>query len=175
MGKLTAKHQSVLDLLIADPGRNMPLAYQAVYKCTDEIASASGSRLLKNVNFATALAKVQAKVAEKFEVTEARIMQELSRIGFQDIRKLYDQDGNLKPIHELDDDTAAAIAGVEVMEIMGNEQTIAQTKKVKFWPKDKALVDMGKHIGMFKKDAEGTGERPIFVGINLTINNRGSK
>ena len=38
-----------------------------------------------------------------------RVLTEYAKLAFLDIRKAFDEDGNLKPIHELDDDTAAAI------------------------------------------------------------------
>lgn len=44
-------------------------------------------------------------------------MQEYARLGFFDPRNLFHEDGSPKPIQELDDDTAAVLAGLEVVEI----------------------------------------------------------
>ena len=50
----------------------------------------------------------------RHQVTADRVIAELAKLAFLDIRKAFDEEGKLKPIHEIDDDTAAAIAGLEV-------------------------------------------------------------
>lgn len=47
-----------------------------------------------------------------------RVLRELARAILADPRKLYDDKGRLKPIHSLDEDTAAAIASLDVDEIV---------------------------------------------------------
>ena len=42
-----------------------------------------------------------------------RVVQELARIGFSDVRRLFGQDGHMKPINALDPDAAAAIADID--------------------------------------------------------------
>ena len=39
----------------------------------------------------------------------------MRRIAFADIRRLFDADGNLRPLHELSAEEAACIAAVEVI------------------------------------------------------------
>jgi len=48
------------------------------------------------------------------------------------VRKLFNTDGSLKLIHELDDVTAAAIASIEVDEIKADGVVIGQVKKTKY-------------------------------------------
>ena len=50
------------------------------------------------------------------DITAERVLMELARIAFSDVRALYDEQGRLKPIHELNDDQAAAITAVDVEE-----------------------------------------------------------
>jgi phage terminase small subunit len=51
---------------------------------------------------------------QRLDISVDRVLQELARIAFFDPRKLFNHDGSLKDITELDADTAAAIASVEI-------------------------------------------------------------
>lgn len=61
-----------------------------------------------------AIEKARQQTAKKLELTREQVVEQYGRIGFSDVRKLFDAYGQIKPIHELDDDTAAAIQGVEL-------------------------------------------------------------
>lgn len=82
-----------------------------------------------------------------------RILQELRTIGYVDLREAYDERGALKPMHELPETLARAIAGVDVVEeyqtIDGKPEHIGSTKKLKLIDKLKALELMGKQLRMF--------------------------
>lgn len=84
------------------------------------------------------------------EETIARI----TRVARFDPRKLYDADGQLKSIADLDDETAGAVASVEVDEIGKEGETIGLTKKIKASDRNKALEMMGKIHGVFERDNE---------------------
>lgn len=76
----------------------------------DQIAS----RLLNNVKVSTYIQSIQSKVADKAIVTRERVLAQYAKLAFYDIRKFYDETGNLKAVMDLDDDTAAAITGLEI-------------------------------------------------------------
>ncbi len=52
-------------------------------------------------------------LANKLGITKERVMQEYAHIALFDPRKLYDSNGKIKPANEWDDQTAAAIGGIE--------------------------------------------------------------
>jgi phage terminase small subunit len=107
------------------------------------------------------ISKRQEELMEQTGITQKRVLQEYARIAFSDIRKFYTVDGALKGIRDLDDDAAAALAGVDVYEERtGDEEaeTIGVTKKIKVFDKVKALDALGKHLGMFKNIHEITGK-----------------
>lgn len=125
----------------------------------------------------------QAEIAIKCAITQQKVLQELAKVGFSDVRKLYDQFGNLKPIHELDDEAAACLAGVETESKScksGDEEDdqviVTTVRKVKRWDKIRALELIGKQLGMFVDSHEFTGnftfvfrnptERPANHGYN---------
>lgn len=129
-------------------------------------AKVTASRLMTQENVKAAVAAGRAKTAERTQITVDRVLLELGRIGFADIRKAVqwgetvaaqDADGNtisvdsvvIRDSKDIDDDTAAALAEV------------SQTKdglKVKFHDKQAALVNIGRHLGMFPTKVEHTGK-----------------
>ena len=79
-------------------------------------AASQGARLLKQGGVARAVHTAQQARAVRTEITQDRVLQELARIAFFDIRRLYRADGSMKDPCELDADTAAALASIEVKE-----------------------------------------------------------
>ena len=99
------------------------------------------------------VAEITARGAARAEIDIARTLTELGRLGFSDIRRLMDANGNLKPIHDLDDDIAAAVASIEVVSRPVGKNPDGSTEieyvhKVKLWPKNAALDTIAKHLGM---------------------------
>jgi len=85
---------------------------------------------------------VLQKALTTAEVTTERTLLEIARVAYWDPRKMFDEQGNLIPITELDYDTAAAIAGLEVerrTEGHGDEKEVYHVLKVKIASKVAAL------------------------------------
>ncbi|MGYP003371649609 len=139
---------------------NATRAYKIAYpNCKkDETANANSSRLLRNDKVKEYIEIKQKELEEKSGVTQQRIIEELAKIAFADIRKAYDNNGNLKSIQDLDDDTAGAIIGVESFEEYegrgDDREYVGDTKKVKMADKIRAAELLGKHLGMFKEKIE---------------------
>ena len=93
------------------------------------------------------------RVAEQADVTQERVIQEIARLGLFDPRKLFDGRGNPLPISQLDDDAAAAIAGLKVREIpTGDDGTLATVIEYKLADKNSALDKLMKYLGAYEKD-----------------------
>lgn len=109
--------------------------------------------------------------AKRAEITEEMVLRELAKIGFSDIRKAIKWNGHLVKTEDnpdggdvlvittavtnhvtlidsedLDDDTAAAIAQIS--------QNATGGITLKMHDKKGALVDIGKHLGMFVERTE---------------------
>jgi len=108
-----------------------------------------GPRLLVNVGVQKAIAARMKERGRRTEVTQDRVLLELARIAFADPRKLFGDDGKLRTISELDDDTAAAVAS---MEVLAGGDGAATTVKVRLVDKGAALTNAMRHLGMFAKD-----------------------
>lgn len=100
---------------------------------------------------AEAIAKGRLKLSEKVEVSQDMVVREYKRLAFFDIRKLYNSDGTLKRVIDLDDDTAAALIGMDVIELADGTINV---KKLKMANKNSSLDSLGKHLGMFKEKVE---------------------
>ncbi len=155
---------------------NATRAYKVAYpNCKkDETANAASSRLLRNVKVQDYINNKKEKLKEKMEISQERVLQEMARIAFGDVRKLYNESGGLKNIQDLDDDTAAIVTGIETTEEFDgygqDREQIGYTKKVKMADKTKALDMLGKYFGMFKEKVEVNQDKPFEVNINIKRN-----
>lgn len=103
----------------------------------------------------------RAEMQVRTEVTADRVIQELAKIAFLDARKLFRSDGSLKAVHELDDDTAAALVSLDVRLTESESGEITKTARIKLADKRGALVDLGRHLGIFDVKREQEAENPL--------------
>ncbi|HEV6964622.1 terminase small subunit [Roseateles sp.] len=129
---------------------------------SERTAHAIGSELLQNPLVQAELQAAMKARAAKVEATAERVLLEVARIGLSDVRRLFDARGNMRPLHELDDDIAAAVASVEVFEEysgQGKDRVlVGHVRKVKLWDKNSAAEKLMKHLGMFKEENEQIGK-----------------
>jgi phage terminase small subunit len=161
------------ELFAQEVAKGVPL--EAAYvKAGYKADAKNAARLTKNDGVRTRIDEIMTRAAEKAGITIERVLTELAKIGFSDIRKAVrwqsarvteedNPDGgdvlviksvvtNLVEIiasDEIDDATAAAIAEIS--------QNTTGGVKIKLHDKRAALVDLGKHLGMFKEKVEVTG------------------
>ena len=93
---------------------NATRAYKVAYKrCKkDETANVNGSKLLRNTKVKEYIAQKQTEIQKRTEITQDRVLKELAKIAFGDIRKLYTENGALRNIIDLEDDIAGAISEI---------------------------------------------------------------
>lgn len=131
---------------------------------SERTAKQQGARLLTKGDVQAELQAAMKARAERTEVTQDRVLKELARLAFFDMRKLYGEDGSLKRPQDWDDDTAAVLAGIEVVELAGEQGALPQfVKKAKVWDKAAALSLCMRHLGMLvdKRELSGPGGGPI--------------
>jgi len=121
-------------------------------------AGVTSAKLLKDPRVLAEINQRREALCSKLEVTTERILKERARLAFFDPRKLFYGNGKPIPIHELDDDTAAALAGLDVLEEYEgtgkNRKFIGYTKKYKLADKGSSLTALEKIKGMYEKDNE---------------------
>ena len=173
--ELTAKQRAFVREYLIDLNATQA-ATRAGYSA--KTAYSQGERLLKNVEIDRAISVAMKEREKRTEVTADRVLKELSKIGFADIRKvvkwesaLVTEEDNpeggdvaiIKNIvtnqvqivasEDIDDETAAAIAEIS--------QTSNGGVKIKLHDKRAALVDMGRHLGMFKDKVEHSADETL--------------
>ena len=127
-------------------------------------AAAAAYRMLKDPAIKSAVDAAQAAAVKKINIDAQWVLTRLARIADSDIRKIFDG-RNLKLPGDLDDDTASAIAAIEVeTEQLGNGE-VRHVAGLKLWDKGKTLVDIGRHLGMFKDklDVEHSGAATVVL------------
>ena len=132
-------------------------------------ANEQAARLLAQVSVRSAvnerLAAIRQQVEQETTITLARVVQELGRIALFDARRFFHENGSPKAINELDDDTAAVLAGMDVLEEYrgsGEEREfVGYVKKYKLADKKGALDMLMKHLGGYKADNEQRPANPL--------------
>lgn len=131
-------------------------AFPVSAKWKDETVWSRASELAADSKVQGRVRELMQKAAAANEVTVERVLKEAARIALFDPRKLLNDDGTPKGLHELDDDTAAAIAGLDVLEeFEGSGQDRVQVgvvKKYKIADKNAALEKLFKYLGMYERD-----------------------
>lgn len=99
----------------------------------------ANTELLGNVGVIAYMEEIRNKVQTSTQITLEKVVAEYAKIAFLDVRKLYDDRGAVKPISEIDDDTAAAITNIKVASTQISNEVIASTIEVKLSDKRAAL------------------------------------
>lgn len=160
---------------------NATRAYKVAYpRCKkDETANAASSRMLRNVKVQEYISEKQQEIEKRTEVTQDMVIKELANIAFFNIKNIYNGNGTLKAVKDIDEETIRAISSVKVLQKAGamkinidmdgkdNEVPIEhiqeQTIEFKTNDKVKALELLGKHLGMFKEK--------VTIDGNINTNN----
>lgn len=144
-------------------------ATQAAIRCGYAKSSArvQGSRLITNAAIAAEISAGKQAIAAANDITIARTMKQISRIAYADIGKLYDESGKLRPLHELDEDARAQIAGLETFEEyedVYDKKSKTRTREITGFARKLRTRDMGKALdqcmailGMHKTVPPGEG------------------
>lgn len=121
---------------------------------SENTAYSIGHENLSKPEIQEAIQKRLERLSQKTEITAERVLREYAKLAFLDIRKAFDDKGNLKDISELDDDTAAAVAGLEFEDVFDgfgrDREKVGILRKVKLSDKKGALDSLAKHLGLFK-------------------------
>ncbi len=143
--------------------RAYKVAYPNVVK--DSTAASAAARLLRNVKVIAYLDKRKAEIAEKLEITPERTLRAFARRAYFDPRSLINADGNIKPLHRMNRDTAAAVTEIKVhrldtkirkVDLEDGEDGIETTEEslvtIKWDKGDSAREALAKYQGLFEKD-----------------------
>jgi phage terminase small subunit len=152
---------------LSDKNRSATAAYRKAYpKCkNNNSAAASATKLLRNAKVQDILRESEVKAMQDAEITNEKVFREMGRVAFFDPRKLFDENGNLKAIKDLDDDTAAAISSIEITEKPGDKGVVVT--KIKMASKTTGLEQLAKVLKMYIEKAEVADAEKVTFNLNL--------
>ena len=136
-------------------GKTGAAAYRAGYKY--ETRHVQGSRLLADQRIKDYLAERKKKVMSNTGITPERIIQELMVIALSNVGDYITVDENGNKILDIAGIDRNKLGGS--FEIQTDKEGKIFVQKVKVDPtaKIQALVQLGKHLGMFKEQVEHSG------------------
>ena len=134
-------------------GLSLSDSYRKAYKA-GKMKSATinvcASKLMADHKVTTRVLDLREKANEAFVIKESDLLRESYRVANSDVRNIFHPDGKIKLPHELDDDTAHAIASFEIDEY--------GRVKYKFWDKSPASERLFKVKGLYAVDNKQKGE-----------------
>lgn len=137
-------------------------------------ATVQGAQLLAITNVMHAVEAGRRVRSHKTAVTAEAVLAKLWQMANFDIRKLFNDDGSMKAITELDDVTAKGLTGFKITEIKDEDGNVTgYSKEGKLIDLRAVLVDVGRHLGMFdaKLRISGDKENPIALLIKQVQGN----
>lgn len=116
-----------------------------------DTAQEQSSRLLSNVMVKAAVDKAMAERSRRTGVNADRVLLELAKIGFANITDVVDVD-TAKIREDAKEEDLACIQSIKI-----KPTEYGTEREIKMYDKKAALVDIGKHLGMFKDKLELSG------------------
>lgn len=142
---LTPKQEVFCKAVVS--GLSLSDAYRKAYNAGNMKATTINHKavgLMKQGHIGAMVVSLREKVNEAFVIKESDLLRESARVAFSDVRQIFHDSGKIKLPHELDDDTAHAVASFEIDEY--------GRVKYKFWDKGAASDRLFKAGGLYAAD-----------------------
>jgi phage terminase small subunit len=154
--RLTDKQASFVSNYLIDKNATQA-AIRAGY--SKRSAEAIGDQLLGKTIVVEAINKALQKQQERVLITADEVILELKRVAMLDIKEAFDENGNLKNLEDMPEDTRRAISGIETeIEYSGkgaDREEVGFVKKIKLSDKVRALELLAKHLKLLTEKVEG--------------------
>lgn len=125
---------------------------------------AGSENLLKPV-IAAAIKEALGKREKRTEITQDRVLKEISLVAFLDPLDLFAKNGTLLPLKKMPEHARRAIAGLDVEETFTgtgkDRKWTGYLKKIKLVSKEGTLTLAGRHLKMFTDKAEISGSLQV--------------
>ncbi len=151
-GKLTPRQARFVDEYLIDLNATQA-AIRAGY--SRKTAQEQGSRLLSNVMVAAAIEKAIAERAERSGIEADQVLEELGRIAFANAGDYFDWGPDGVSLLDKGDLTEAQRS--VVAEVSQTKTKEGGTIRLKLHDKQAALVNLGRHLGLFTDNLKVNG------------------
>lgn len=142
-------------------GEEVTKSYAAVYPGHGikdmKTLSVKASRLHTQPVIQARIAEMKEALSVRTHITQQRVLEELAKIGFSnagDMVELGSDGKTTVDLSKLTSDQKAAISEIQIETDDKGKQRV----RVKLHDKRAALMDIGKHLGMFREKIEVTGK-----------------
>jgi len=116
---------------------------------SEKTAEVKASQLLRIVKVKDRVSELQKTRSIRTEVTQDLVINEISKIAFANIQDIFDEYGELIPIHELPREVAAALQEINQDSIGNGDGEQVIKRKYKLSDKKSSLELLGRHLGLF--------------------------
>ena len=159
MAKLSKKQQAFVDEYLIDLNATQA-AIRAGYK-RSEYTDTNANKLLENTRIAEEIEKKMAERSKRTGINQDRVVQELAKLAFINPADVIDVNTatvlpNAKP------EDLACIQSVKVKRTTKGKSVIEE-HEVRFYDKKDSLVQLGRHLGMFKDKVALEGIAPTII------------
>lgn len=160
--KITAKQEAFAQAIVE--GDNAADAYRKAYAVSPDTKPETiykrAHELLHNGKVAGRIGELRERLMKRHDVTIDRIVAELAKMGFANMQDYMRVGPDGQPVLDwsmITRDQAAALVEVTVDTLRREGEGHVERVKFKLADKRGALVDLGKHLGMFVERHEHTG------------------
>ncbi len=112
-------------------------------------------KILNNPKIRAEIDRRKIEDRHRYSDLDAKIISSLEKLAFFDVKEIYNEDGSLKAISDIDDDTAYAIESIDLetkYEGRGPVKEEIKVAKVRTSKKMEALKELAKIRGMYHLD-----------------------
>lgn len=162
--ELSHQQKRFVALYLKDNRFNQTSAYMEAYHQDDEkIAASNASVLIRNRKVMKAIDRILSQRIRRINLTPEKVLSELNRVAFGDVRQLYNERGMLKDMRDLNIAQQAMIKGIETKETA----VFMIEKKVRLNDKLKALELLARNLKIL-------GDVGGFNGVNVNVYPQGT-
>lgn len=173
MDNLTDKQRRFIEEYLVDLNATQA-AIRAGY--SEDTARSIASELLTKPDIQSAINKAMARLSKRTEITQDKVLQQLAKIAFADIKDILEF-GPVEKIEDVDEEGNSIVKIKSAVMIKPSSEVdgtviaeVSETRdgiKVKRNDQVKALELIGRHLGMFNDKLEISGVKTVVIHDDL--------
>ncbi len=121
------------------------IAFPKSVKWKNEVVWVKSSELMADGNVQVRVKELRELTIKRNEVTLDEVLREMANWLKFNVKSIFNEDGSMKPLHEMTDEESSSIASYEVTELFGDSKDgkihVGYLKKVRLMDK-RAVADM---------------------------------
>jgi phage terminase small subunit len=150
---LTEKQEAFCNAYIESGNKNE--AYRQAYDASvmnSNSVNVAAQELFKNPIITLRIEELQAEIRERNRIKIDDVIGILADMIRFDISELYDENDNLKSIHDIPKSHRQMISSVKSDHLYSGKEIIGETKEIKTLNKLDVIEKFMKHLGAYKED-----------------------